>query len=159
MSSVKTMTTARVGTDTPPTDLETSGALSSNPPTWRQCALWKDQSPEQTSLGPKVLPSNISPSHTCDCGHTTQPSSFFLATPYDLWDLSFPKPLGCDSTSHWATRKIPTTQLSHRPQSAQERTTHWGVERRSRSQDTKELSMFLFLVLRKQSTALKWSAS
>ena len=83
---------------------------------------------------------------------------FFLATPYDLWDLSFPKPLGSESTNHWATRKIPTTQLSHSSQSAQERT-HWGVERRPRSQDTKELSMFLFLVLRKQSTALKWSAS
>lgn len=82
----------------------------------------------------------------------------FLATPYDLWDLSFPKPLGSESTNHWATRKIPTTQLSHSSQSAQERA-HWGVERRPRSQDTKELSLFLFLVLKKQSTALKWSAS
>ena len=151
------MTIARVRTDTPPTELETSGALPSDPPTRRQCALWKDQPQSRLLWDLRSYPQILLPATHVTVG-TPLNLLFFLATPYDLWDLSFPKPLGSESTNHWATRKIPTTQLSHSSQSAQERT-HWGVERRPRSQDTKELSMFLFLVLRKQSTALKWSAS
>ena len=141
------MTTETVRTNTPPTKLETAG--SSNPPVCRQCALWKD--PQSSLLWDLSSYPQICLPATCDCGRTTQlsffPFFFFFFWPRNAaYEILVSQPgiepgppaVRARSTTCWW--EIPTTQLSHwAPQFAQEKTTHWGAERRPRSQDTKEL--------------------
>lgn len=106
MSCAKTMTTEPVRTNTPPTRLEMTGTMSSNPPTRRQCALWKDPQSRSLLWDPSSYPQIFLPG-------TYVTGAFFQA-------------------HMWLGR---VTQPSHSAPLFVQKTIHWGAVKRLRIQN------------------------